>query len=988
MLDEDSTRFLVCKKIAQLVKLINHLSTQVADKKHEIDFTTSEFDRNLNSLLKTQKNNFDNANMLIKQIEEDSGNSYKIKYQNDYEQIYSDYEKTLINCQSDLTEATVSITRNLSKITSYINSLDNELETQLKQLDESISQTKKQYSDQIKNLNQLYKDEVDTLDDESKEKLNLLQEQTSRKLDTLDKDFNRSLEDLKAKFGQTSSLSRLQIEKDDFIQTKQNDHKSLKKFINDTKEEITFLISTTKAVLKEQLLQKNKISESLKEMIENQKNELNKVQSSYDNNLKMIEEESQKTKEEHMNKQQKMDQELEDLQKSFLNLTKSDLEEIQEQHLLIQLSSRKSTESINTTLSDINKQIEDKEESLNQKQKENDQLFNQLNANTQNLLNEIQEKSEELSKLKEIHQKELLVLSKSQKSAINDLNSLFQKEIEQLKEKYIGKTEKNEFIKQVEENRNLYNSLCFEKAELLNNDKNFDDDEEISELKEKNENELKKLESELESELENINNEEKNLIDACSESHRNELFQINKDIAEKYDEHLQSIRDNFAKRDFREEDEKINSKYESELHELEKQYKKLEKSEIIIKPTEKVEDKEEIDSLIKEKNDKNEKIEKEKKLIIDGFLQQQKIEEGEYFRKMAEINYNSTLSQKIKSDQFEKAKEQYNERIQKLNNQIKEKETELKSLQNSILFIEKVTSDFDDDEKKLRDSLAELRATSDIKISKAIHIAELKKGEVIKKMENFQAKFKKIATMAKQHIDQSSIVLKDATEKTQEESKNLQQRVAHAISRLVKHFTKEKDKLNKKFNQKSEELKKSIEELKNETNQFVNDSLKKEEESRTVYEKDIQSNETDSNQKLELLRKENNKKTQELEDQYNQILNQINQFKLDIENHKSREEELAIIERLELQLTIKEKHIHDITDDISDCKKNIVKQEDVYNSHFGIQPSIAVFRPTTAVIPIPINLRLKQQQRPASAAVKMRPVTSFLKNKSKKNDIR
>ena len=183
-------------------------------------------------------------------------------------------------------------------------------------------------------------------------------------------------------------------------------------------------------------------------------------------------------------------------------------------------------------------------------------------------------------------------------------------------------------------------------------------------------------------------------------------------------------------------------------------------------------------------------------------------------------------------------------------------------------------------------------------------------------------------------------------------------------------------------------MKKLIDDQKSEIEKFTNESNQQETEFKKNFENDVQSKESNINQELEHLHAENDKKAQELDDQYDQILQKIEQFKLDIINQKSRDEELLIIERLELQLSIKDQHIKDLNDDISDCKKKIIQQEDVYNSHFGMQPSVAVFRPTTAVVPIPINLRLKQQQqRPGSAAVKVRPMSKFLKNKTKKNDV-
>ena len=84
-----------------------------------------------------------------------------------------------------------------------------------------------------------------------------------------------------------------------------------------------------------------------------------------------------------------MTQYFENLQQSFLNLTKSDLNEIQEQQLLFQLSSKKSSELIDSTIDDINHQIKDKENLFKQHQIQSDKLFNQLNKETQFLLNQI-----------------------------------------------------------------------------------------------------------------------------------------------------------------------------------------------------------------------------------------------------------------------------------------------------------------------------------------------------------------------------------------------------------------------------------------------------------------------------------------------------------------------------------------------------------------------------------------------------------------------
>ncbi|OHT15634.1 hypothetical protein TRFO_14002 [Tritrichomonas foetus] len=981
MYDEDSFKFLICKKIAQLVKLINHLSLQIAERQHEIESETQLFENEYNENIKKCEEEINFIRNSFNLIEEDCINDMKKRFDHQYNQTFEDFENLSVSAQSEIKETEVSIQHSVAKFTEIIQIINQNIDSNLKQLDELIESKKQEFQRQVIQLNDQHQKELILLDKESDEKLNQLESQTSKKLDALDRDFNRSLSNLKLKFGQTeTTILNNPSEKVHFQQIFENLEK-VKKSVMNSKEEIVFLISNTKAILNEQIARKNKFCEDLKneEKLGDDQNAQKHIENSN--------EEDQKYQEFMKASQIKM-KELSDLlfsrQKEFNDLIESNKEEIESQKLLNNLSEKKKNDTFDAIQTENEQEIFQKTQDIDNQKKKFQDSSEKIQNDIQNLLNDIQTQQDEFRKVTETHEKEKILLINSQNSAIDDLKKLYQEEIDSLNERNRKAFEKLNTNKLIEENRQIYNELCSQRAELCN-ERDFVDDPEVNNLRNQFISEKLKIQEELENEIKKATEEEKDRLENVLENHRKTVFELNTKIAENYDQRLWKEKEYFKNKDYEIE---INESYRLKVEYLENQLNQEDQntSKNTTKNVENLENVglggESVESLEKAKKANLERIEAEKKMIIDDFISQQKEEEDHYLRRLADINYIQPKSE------FDQIRNEFQTRIKKHELVLLDLQNQFNGFQSKdghLNDYDKVKATFDYEENELRNALNKNRAECNILIQKELQTTKKMKDQITSEIKDFINKVKKVASAAKRHNQHSTVAIEDANNKNKEELDTLQKKVASAITRLVKHYSKKKEKMIKKHQKLTNHLNQEIEALSSQIKSFETDQIPNSKLEKDRLDKKSQDTEANIIQELEMLRANCEKKLNDLEIQIQDMNDHLLQLKTDIENHKSREDELNIIERLETQLKIKEQHIKDMTQDISDYKKRLVQQEGVYNSHFGVTPAVAVLRPSTAAIPIPINKRMKQ--RPGSAAVTIRS-TSFLKNRSKKIEMR
>lgn len=969
MLDEESQRILVSKKIAQLVKLIDHLNFQNAQRNFKIDCETLLFEK---QLLISQQENIKSLNKINDEIigsQNTSEQNQKSEFQKQYNDILSDYEIQVVSCQSDLTEASISFSREISNLKKQINSINVKIDEYTQNLNDKIDQKHEIFHQQISKINKKHQSVLDALDKESEEKLNSLQEQTRRKLDSLDRDFNRSLTNLKAKFGhpELDSTEQAQLEisfsglKENLVQLDQS--------INLTQQEINFILSNSKAIFQEYKSRINSLVDELNTMNKTGQSDIKKLEKE----LKEIEINHENINNEYESKRTEMILSFQSLQNIMNDLQQSNSKEIEEKELLTDLTKRKTKESGEFICQEIEKDISLEEEQFNKDKESYQNIFRKYINDIETIQAPIQNSINELEKLKQIHQSEQTILSASQNAAIEEFTAFNENE-----KKELIHSNDSDIGKQIDENRQILNTLLFEHASLLSMN-GIINDTEREKTKDRYEKERKELILELERELETVVEEEKTLIDLQIETHRHVIFEKNTTLANKYDCIMSNIRESFQQNHFKDEINleyrKLIEKLNNELHILEISNKQDNSSHTKILDNE-------IEKYKNLAQEAKEKYAQEKKKINKNYLFQQKNEEDRYLKRLAEINYKS----EVPHEEYETVREEFHRKLQKLDLKIKDSEIELAELKgNESHAMDKLILAFDEKEKKMKELLELSKSESETSIQKYKKKMALKKKDILAKINKIKNKLKKFHQGTKQQNDEWEGIIRSANEETLEESEKLHQKVEAASNRLLKHFHKQNSKLTKEHEKNLQEINEKISNQKR-SNEFLNEELAKiTEKAKKSSENQLESLKKDVESHLKDFKDENDAKIQLLDELFDQTVNKLEQLKIDVIDGKSREEELNIIERLETHLKIQENQLQDCTKCIKDYKKKLVQQEGVYNSHFGTQPSVAVLRPTTPAVSIPINKRLKQQ-RPVTASLQMRPM-SFLKNRTTKNDL-
>lgn len=858
MNDGNSLQFLVNKKIAQLIKLINHLDAVNAEREYSTSFFENNFDDFYEQLLNNHNQSLQNIYNQYESTNKKSENLMKKEYENCVYQLFNVLNDNIANLKENISEVNSYVdfkALDLFKIVKIINNNIDIFNQQIKSMSiEKIENIKKQKEKLIKE----HQIKIDLVDTESNSKIKNFEIESQKKFIELSDNFNRAIEDLKSQLKHpddmkltvpynNQSLAELKIKINQF---------QLK--ISKIKEKVQLYITFIQNTFCQQKENMKNLTDALRADTNNLKTEKQSLKNNDDQ--------------------------------------------------LLNTHNSKSHEN-----------------------KKYDELLLKMNEEVNEL--------ENIEKLKETV---YLSLLKSHQKEIEDLKTVFvniekrtsiqnQNEIELLKRENINE-------QKIAEKRMIIHDLSSEKQALLNS--LFQSD--IQKLNNSFEIEKKELMRKIDNDFKNNQKQEKLLIGAVSDSHRNVFFVKNNEIARNYDSELDKIRNEYKERNYEEE---INIFYSNKQKELEEEYLNISSSSLVDNSDGEIE---RLDAEIKKLNElkksKIEGIQKERKLIIDSFFNQEKNESIRHEKIIK--NDQEIISQKSNetNEKMNDLRNEFNSRFEKLEISCSQFKILLdKEKHKNCSSIIELNEAFDRNEKEMKNIFNKVKKDAEKEIEKVKQMNENKKevinqqiNEMKEKVEKFKQKIENKSFKKSELIEKSKSEVHQKIERIHENLKNQQNLLASILSDTLRNF---QDKHSENLNALNDQISKQ-----KEINQSGN----------------FQEGINPSNLENLLILFTNNitNEIKEFKTKHENRINELNQKIIEIKEKNSflqnscnentmRNEEVLLIEKLENEFAILDQHMKDITLDLANYKKKLVSQEGTYNSQFGCTPTVAVLRPKT-----------------------------------------
>lgn len=974
-LAEDSIRFLISKKIAQLLKLVNHLSSQIADQKYAIEQYNKNFESEIGSLAQQIQNRIDESanGVMNSETIEETKKVYEPKYKN----LLDINEADTVDFQSQLTEVEVSVKHQCKIAMDEINKITEMLNSQLNNFEHSFQSNKSDLDKRISRANNRHEQEIQAVEIESQNQLKSIEQQTGRKLDDLDRDFNRSLNDLKQKFGGiiTSSTNSLPL-KDPMIKN-QVDIIDIKEIISSKKTEVEFFISNTSAILKETKKKSALLAKHYMNMGKSHQEELNKIKSQIESEEIQNQNTSQCIQDETKTR-------LEDYQKKIEEL-QLQLQKNKEEHSIIMNDERKSLQKQAKSWNVDEQSFQNNLKAelgnvINNHKFVEENIIKKISCIEQNIKDlgiNIEKTQKELIQSKKDAQSEESLLSTQLTGVFSNSEMEFEKKEEEIRKKINEEIEKAKNSQEILNAKQQVKVLELEKQKLLDEySKESEEKIDYTELDDT----LSQLKKDLEEDMKQIKEDEEVFIKALKDQHNNEKNARIRERNHRIESSLDEIRSEYDSNEKIKEE--LDKYYKEQLRSLEAELNDTPEEEI--KLSEKDFDDDEITSVFSEKEKHLAKVTIEKQELIAEWLRQQKEEEDRYLRHLAQIDLLQIDDGDEDKDKF---RNEFSIRIHNLNQKIHDLENELAEAQTKqIPQPSSVESVFDKEEQDLRKEYNILKAKCDKALEKALANRDAAWADVKQKMKIIQDKIKKISNAAKRQAKKTEAKISDASEEANEEFESIKNKTKRSLAKMRNDHKHEVHKLNRAHGKAASELNDAINAINDEIIDFDDNPIPNPKKNQYQLEEKIKRNDANFLQEIEMLKAENRCRVVDLEKKISSIKAKMDKYINAITNNEPRDQDNLKIQLLEEQLKIKTQHVLDITNDLKEYKSKLVQQEGVYNSHFGATPQIAVLRPKTAKSCGLSSNRRNKNQRPYSAMTKVRNLSSYMKVRPHNNE--
>ena len=930
-------QFNVSKKAAQLVKVISFFSTQIEERKFQVNFLREKFEANLKICEEKYLKQMDELREKTGPITNECYSKINAEYATRFRNIVDDYEKFVDNQKLEIGEISDETMHEVTILVAEIMNISKSLLNSQSIFGNSTFQANQKIDTELKS--DRYKKEIENLEKESREKYEKYEKESQQKLNDLEEKHKKELLEVRKSFsGNTTEFDRFNM----FLADAKSETMKKKTQHNELNNEYKDLKNTN--VFKEMREKANTEINKLKNLMHEIGTKTNKAK-----------ENIEKEKENNTKEEEKAKEELSALKASLefkLNKFKNEINE-----LLTKLENEflQKTEQSRKKLSEMNKEFE---ELIKQQTEEMNNFKNKLEENEQETRRNLSSKEKLIDETIKYHkmeedklerektsvtaknERELINTKTNMKSALDNARSRYDLILSQMRvdmEKLMGKDKQ-----QIIEARNELELAKKRKEEAAKNKEQrlLKYQEETNKLEKTNTAFNENMRNELQNKLNNEFHDKQvdadgrinNTLDQNKKSKEEKIDELKK----KYDETMNQMREKGFD----------HSQYDEELKNFKTEYdQQQEKLNSIHPPTNKN------FALLDEKitkitNDIGLTLkanQKEREDLIDHYNNEID-NENERYRRTLSRNSSGRNREQVKQsltnsiEQTKKEKQEEQERLMKILQQLNQQ-----FLNDMVKCDEgKIAADNKENINKLENELAAEMQKKQMQISEA---NKQKENEVNKskfRYESLKCTIESRKAEANQELMDENTKFQELLNKVNGELESLVNKNKEIEATATRNHNNTMEQENASFKYHSEQVKAQI--------QVDRDALdQKAKDSKSVIK-----------QKMELDEKELNKYKKNRENMNKQMIsdwNALNEFydekisvlekKLQdvIDNYNSRpgrQCDIDEIEKLTVKLQIITAELKRNAKDLVEYRKLMVVREKEYNKKFGRQPNIGV----------------------------------------------
>ena len=914
----DHFRFLTEKKVAQLVKLINHLSGELEDRKYQMELAEIQLNLGLSEIGQKMEDAVRGRLETLKKNENDAVKKIMAQHEERIKQLQRDLDAASAERRLSVQQLEMKVQKETEEMGIVVTEILERLKSESSKVDGIAERVREQCQARVITLREEHAVQVRAMNEESQRQLEALQVQTQKKLDELERDFTRSMEALKSDFGGGEVESGGGVEK---TQSLAKSVAEVSDVVEGSKKEFERLIANARGVVSEC---ERKTKEVVGEIVESEgkhdkereslEQEMERLEKEWRDEEDALKAEFEKTALERMGRISGIQRELETLRR-----------EMEEEGRQVRGGLKQSVRQQSGDLEKVKHELSEEMSGKRDEYKEETESIERRISELERLIGERRAPMEEEEK----RLRTLIDTQGSEREALAaELDLVLEKERQEFQQKY--EQEKNKCDeansptqKEIEENRAVLESLMQEK-ELLKRETSPEMDEDVKCLKEDLERELMELEEKHEQTLLSIEREEQVILDAAKE----EKLQIQNEYKEKLQRESLALL-NSTEVDAGDFESQINAEYEAMLLALTNELESLPEAEPIVS------------SMVEEDHGEVSKrqaeIESERNELINGFMELQKLEENRHLSHLS-----SDFSPKDHDAELNRLKQEHQVEIEKLKALEIQLEAELKAerANHSSTELQKVVDALDLEQKQLESQLVTAQKSAEESIVASEESLIEAKKRLADKIEETEEKMinAEAALTTQQGIHDANADVVEALKDVQEQyktsaDKETQLHECEMEVRRLKHKETVKD------------LESSIDSLTTANAKAINQLQAEFDAAQATRDSDIKRQEAKIADDLRKFKQESDDSVALLQEILTRKTRTLKELQ---ENLDTRDENTTRIEQLENTLKLKTTHLSELTKDLVLFKKQIVAQEGVYNSRFGGPPNVAVLRPQTA----------------------------------------
>lgn len=915
--DAATFKFLVDKKIAQLVKLINHLSGELEDRKYQTEQAQIALNLQFSEIENRVESSIRESTKVILSNESSFTKQVRLQHEARLKDVQRAHSSAINTIKSSLTDIETKVYRETSTIQQIITDILSKLDGEAERIGNSMLQLRAQCEKRVISMNKEHKDQIRAINADSQQKLDQLQAETSRKLDELERDFNKTFMNLRDGFGASTNDADVAIEK---ARGAHSIASHVQSSIESWKEEIATFLEQSKQTTKDTKAHVFDVIRVITSDEESRCKDKKLVQQELDES-----EQRWNSEKEHLNREFEMQAKL---RMDRISMAQRELDEVRR---LIEEEGKKARgglkQSVRQQSDDVGRLRQNSKDEIDAEQAKLQLERNEIEREIERLLTALQEltspielEEKKLNEAIEMHQKER-----------GDVEAGFRLEIE--KERELFATLRGEAItaaevenlrirKEIEENSRILEDLTNERDELMTQE------EDIKNLKEELAATLDELKTQQEMDMKALEEDEMVIIAAS----KSEKERIQSDYRQQLQVEAKTAMENIDI-SFESFEKTINDEYEEKMRNLTNELELL--PEVVPVVFQEVEN-EEVMARSKE-------IESERQKLIDDYVSQQKLEENRHLREMAAIDFMPRQKEDTKAVQEQHQLQMEKMKIEESECQsiLAEEIEKRKARENEL---KRITDDFDLEQKQLENKLAEAENRSKISIEAGEESLTVAKQSLIGQIKDLEEKI----SNAKSKELESNGGIQEAASDAEDTLKNIQERHNKSVEKETKLHNCEMEVRVLRHRESLKEWQKSITSQKVANLNALQHSEADSADSQAKLESLLTQNESQNRQDLEEIKRKGAESAALLDEIITQKTRALNEVKEKVEAVGRRTEEITKIEYLENALKLQTTHLTELSKDLVLCKKQMVAQEDVYNSRFGT-PNIAVLRPQTAI---------------------------------------